>query len=119
MLTIRPAQLEYLTRSQYDRFLLRLSECIIALFDTDRIPDTLDTNHLDGTCKKAKMYGILFERDIAVFCYISFLLGDSFDTEFPWARLILTDSSISSNQKSALLFDGAKFELSGLFGASR
>lgn len=57
---------------------------------------------------RAETYGIVAERGVCIFVDAMFAFGKSFDTDIPWASVILTDRKIKTPiARADKLFDAA------------
>lgn len=96
MLTLRREQLAALDARASKAFEARLAADLRASLPEDSAPydDAALLALVDEASERARSYGLTSERDVALFCDLTLVLGPGFDTARDWAAEILQDRYI-------------------------
>jgi hypothetical protein len=96
MLTLRQKQLDALNAWARAAFETRLAADLRTSLPDDAAPydDPALRTLVDEAIDRARTYGLTSERDVALFCDLTLVLGPGFDTARPWAAEILRDPYI-------------------------
>jgi hypothetical protein len=73
--------------------------------DAAAVPDTELLGPVRRLMRRAEFYGLRTEQDIAIYVIAGFLLGESFDVDFPAAQQILPSPVISPAEKTSWLLE--------------
>jgi hypothetical protein len=97
---IRSAQFSALASESERAFVNRVLQ-----FMHDEFPDSLDIpepefrNEITAQIRKAESYNLRTEQQIATYVAAAYLLGNTFDQQFPAAREVLPSALYTSDEK--------------------